>query len=129
MMPRERDEQELLRLCDQVRECAFSLHRFLRHGHPEKVYENGMVNRLRRTGIQVRQQEPLQVCDDDGVLLGEFSADLFIEQLLIVELKACSSLVEEHSAQLFGYLRASSIRDGLLINFGSPRLQVRKLVL
>jgi GxxExxY protein len=56
-------------------------------------------------------------------------ADLFVEQRLIVELKACRSLVDEHVAQLLGYLRASRVEHGLLIDFGTPRLQIRKYVL
>jgi GxxExxY protein len=59
----------------------------------------------------------------------EFFADLFAEQRLIVELKACRTLADEHVAQLLGYLRASRVEHGLIINFGTPRLQIRKYVL
>lgn len=116
-------------MCDRVREVAFELHQYLRHGHLEKVYENGLVHRLRRAGVQVEQQHSLQVRDDDGTVLGDYVADLFIEGVLIVELKACKSLTNEHIAQLFGYLRACQIRHGLLINFGAPTLQIKKYIL
>ncbi len=116
-------------LCDRVREASFALHRHLRHGHVEKVCENGLANRLRKLGLPVRQQHPLSVFDEDGTLLGEFFADLFVDHRLVVELKACRALVDEHVAQLLGYLRASRIEHGLLINFGAPRLQVRKYAL
>lgn len=122
-------KNEIFLLCDRVREAAFALHQHLRHGHVEKVYENGLGHRLRKLGLKVTQQHPLSVFDEGGTLLGEFVADLLVEQRLIVELEACRSLVDEHVAQLLGYLRAARIEHGLLINFGSSRLEIRKYVL
>ena len=116
-------------LCDRIRETSLSLHSHLRHGHVEKVYENGLAHRLRKQNLLAQQQHPLNVVDEDGTVLGEFFADLFVENQLIVELKACRALADEHVAQLLGYLRASRIHHGLLINFGSPRLEIRKYVL
>ncbi len=116
----------VFQLCDQVRETSFALHRHLRHGHLEKVYENGLFHRLRKQGLDVLQQHPLNVLD---TLLGSFAADLFLSGQLVVELKACRALADEHIAQLLGYLRASRIEHGLLINFGSPTLEIRKYVL
>ena len=124
-----RDEKGMFELCGQIREMAFALHVYLKHGHLEKVYENGLVNRLRKAGLMVDQQKLLQVRDEDGAVLGDYYADLLIENALIVELKACKALAAEHMAQTLGYLRASNHRDALLINFGSPILQVKKLVL
>ena len=119
----------IFQLCDLVRETSFALHKHLKHGHAEKVYENGLANRLRKNGIRVIQQRPLSVFDEDGTLLGEFVADLFIEDCLVVELKAVRALADEHVAQLLGYLRASRIEHGLLVNFGTPKLEIRKFVL
>jgi GxxExxY protein len=116
-------------LCDQVRETAFALQKFHRHGHAEKVYENGLAHRLGRQGLKVVRQHPLHVYDEDGTILGEYFADLLVEDQLIVEIKACRSLVDEHVAQLIGYLRSSRREHGLLINFGAPILQVRKYAL
>jgi len=116
-------------LCDQVRETAFALQKFHRHGHAEKVYENGLAHRLCRQGLKVVRQHPLHVYDEDGTILGEYFADLLVEDQLIVEIKACRSLVDEHVAQLIGYLRSSRREHGLLINFGAPILQVRKYAL
>ena len=121
--------KEIFQLCDQIRETSFALHRYLRHGHLEKVYENGLANRLRKAGVQVKQQHPLQVLDEDGTVLGDYFADLFVDGELIVELKACKALTDEHVAQLLGYLRGSRIEHGLLINFGSGKLEVRKYIL
>lgn len=84
---------------------------------------------MKKQGIEVKQQHPLNVYDEDGTLLGEFYADLFVENKLIVELKACRTLAVDAVAQLLGYLRASRIENGLLINFGAPKLQIKKYVL
>jgi len=116
-------------LCDRIRETAFALHTHLRHGHVERVYENGMRNRLKKLGLTVVQQAPLSVFDEDGALLGDFAADLFVQDQIIIELKACRALAAEHTAQLLGYLRASRVEHGLLINFGSPKLEIRKYAL
>ena len=77
-------EQEIFKLCDVVRETAFSLHRYLHHGHLEKVYENGLA------------------------------------------LKACRAITDDHIAQVLGYLRGCRREHGLLINFGAPKLEIRK---
>lgn len=122
-------DQQINQLCDQIRQQGYELHQWLRHGHLEKVYENGMRNRIRRLGLTVEQQHPIQVRDEDGSILGDFLADLYVEDELVIELKACKTLADEHFAQLLGYLRASGKRHGLLINFGAPQLQIRKLVL
>lgn len=119
-------KDDIFLLCDRVCEARFSLHKHLRHGHAEKVYENGLAQRLRKQSLMALQQHPLHVFDEDGTLLGEFFADLFVDSRLIVELKACRALVDEHVAQLLGYLRAARMEHGLLINFGSPRLEIRK---
>jgi GxxExxY protein len=123
-----RNEKELLALCDRIRQIAYDLHIYLGHGHLEKVYENGLAHRLRKTGLRVSQQSPIQVRDEDGTVLGDYYADLLVEENLIIELKACRMLVDEHTAQALGYLRASNLHDALLINFGSPRLQIKKFI-
>ncbi len=122
-------QREIFELCDQIRETSFELQRYLRHGHLEKVYENGLANRLRKKGMHVEQQHPLKVFDEDGTVLGDYFADLVVEKELIVELKACKALASEHVAQLLGYLRACRIEHGLLINFGAPKLQIKKYAL
>jgi GxxExxY protein len=116
-------------LCDVVRETGYAIHRYHRHGHLEKVYENALVSRLRKLGLEVKQQHPLAVFDEDGAETGEYFADLFVENHLIVELKACRSLADEHVAQLLGYLRAARIEHGLLLNFGAIKFQVKKYAL
>jgi len=119
---------DIFALCDTIRQTAFELQSYLRHGHLEKVYENGLANRLRKSGLKVLQQHPLPVRDEDGTVLGDYLADLFINDCLIVELKAVKAIADEHTAQILGYLRASRIEHGLLINFGAPKLEVKKYV-
>jgi GxxExxY protein len=113
------NESTALQLADTIRQTAFESHTFLRHGHNEKVYENSLRNRLRKQGLSVEQQVPIAVHDEDGSPLGEFLADLVVNQEFIIELKA---------AQILGYLRASRIEHGMLINFGSPRIQFHKYI-
>lgn len=116
-------------LCDIVRETAYAIHVYHGHGHLEKVYENALAHRLSRLGLRVRQQHPITVFDEDGTIIGEFFADLFVEERLIVELKAVRMLTSEHVAQLLGYLKSTRIEHGLLINFGSFKFEIRKYVL
>jgi len=123
------DTETLDHLCDRVRECAYELHKFLRHGHLEKIYENGLSHRLNKLGISVQQQYPVPVLDEDDTVLGDLVADLLVENELIVELKAVKAVSDEHVAQLLGYLRGSRKRYGLLVNFGSPKLYIKRYVL
>jgi GxxExxY protein len=116
-------------LCDLVRQTAYDIHVYHGNGHLEKVYENALSHRLRKLGIEVHQQHPVNVYDEDGTLLGEYFADLIIENRLVVELKAVREVAPEHVAQILGYLKSSKIEDGLLINFGSARFQIKKYIL
>jgi GxxExxY protein len=79
--------------------------------------------------MDVKQQHPLAVFDEDGTVLGEYFADLYVEERLIVELKAVKVVADEHVAQLLGYLRSSRIETGLLINFGAPVLSIKKCLM
>jgi len=82
-------ESDIFKLCDRVRQTSYDLHKYLRYGHLEKVYENGLAHRLRQAGLTVVQQHPLKVFDEDGTILGDYFADLYVENCLLVELKAC----------------------------------------
>lgn len=123
------ERDRIFRLCDVIRETGFAIHKFHRYGHLEKVYENALAHRLRKLGISVEQQFPLEVRDEDGTVVGDYFADLFVENCLIIEVKACNALISEHTAQLLGYLRSSRIEHGLLINFGSQRFEIKKFAL
>lgn len=122
-------DEQINKIADFIRETSFAIHRYHKHGHLEKVYENALAHRLRKNGFQVEQQFPISVSDEDGTPLRDYFADLFVENVLIIELKACQNIADEHIAQILGYLRSSRIEHGLLINFGAPRLQIKKYVL
>jgi GxxExxY protein len=122
-------DTEILQFCDTVRETAFVIHTYHRHGHLEKIYENALRHRLIKQRLRVEQQMPLKVFDEDGTLLGEMTADLLVAGELLIELKAVRALLDEHTAQLLGYLRSAQRRHGLLINFGSAKFEIKKYVM
>jgi GxxExxY protein len=113
-------------LSDQVRQIAYDIHKYHARGHLEKVYENALAHRLRKAGLEVTQQQPIKVCDEDGTLIGDYLADLLVEGVLIVELKTAKALAPEHEAQILGYLKSARLEHGLLINFGSFKFEIRK---
>ena len=96
----------------------------LGYGFLEKVYENALANELRRMGLKVEQQTKIQVFYN-GEVVGEYFADLLVEDAVIVELKAVRNLLIEHEAQLLNYLRATPFEVGLLLNFG-PKAEFRR---
>ena len=118
-------EQEANRICDGIRQIAYDLHVYLGVGYLEKVYENGLAHRLIKAGMTVQVQQPIQIADEDGFVIGEYIADMVVEGI-VVELKAVSTLLQIHVAQLLNYLKAMTIEHGLLINFGSEKFQCRK---
>ncbi|MCB9434679.1 MAG: GxxExxY protein [Ardenticatenaceae bacterium] len=97
----------------------------LGYGFLEKIYENAMLYELQRAGLMVEQQRKIDVFYD-GVVMGEYFADLVVEDKIIVELKAASRLLPQHEAQLLNYLRATHFEVGLLLNFGPNPSFARK---
>ena len=113
-------------LSDQVRQTAYDIHVYHGHGHLEKVYENALAHRLRKQGLDVKQQHPIRVFDEDGTPIGDYLADLLVDETLIIELKTAKALAPEHEAQILGYLKSARLEHGLLINFGSYKFEIRK---
>ncbi len=97
--------------------CAYKVHNQLGAGFVEKVYENALRIELEQNGFLVKQQVPIEVFYNE-VIVGEFTADLLIQDCLLLELKAVQSLLPEHEVQLVNYLTATGLESGLLINFG-----------
>ena len=122
------EQEEKKGLCDQIREIAYELHVYLGIGYLEKVYENGLKHRLQKAGLKVETQVPITVYDEDGFVLGDYVADVVVNDI-IVELKSVSSLQPIHIAQLMNYLKATRKKHGMLINFGSEKFQCRKIAL
>jgi GxxExxY protein len=111
-------------LTEKVIGCAYKVHSELGTGFLEKVYENALRIELAEASLTVKQQHPVPV-SYHGQVIGDFFADLMVEERLIVELKAIQSLAREHEVQLVNYLTATGIDDGLLINFG-PSVHVKR---
>lgn len=104
---------------------AYQLHVYLGNGLLEKVYENGLKHRLEKAEFKVEAQKPLQVMDSDGFVLGDYFADLVVNDVLVIELKAVKAIANEHLAQLMNYLKITNQPVGLLINFGSYKFESR----
>jgi GxxExxY protein len=106
--------------------CAFDVINELGVGFLETVYEKALFVALRQKGVAVEVQHPIRVVFR-GTCVGNFFADMLVEQKVLVELKAVKSLAPEHQAQVINYLKATGVEVGLLINFGNPRLEYRRL--
>ncbi|MBO4723243.1 MAG: GxxExxY protein [Muribaculaceae bacterium] len=113
-------------LISDILDCANIVRKALSPGYTEKVYENALMIELSKAGISAKQQSSIIVKYDDKVV-GEFIADIFVENCVIIELKAVQNINEAHQAQLVNYLTATGIDNGLLINFGNEnKIQIRR---
>jgi GxxExxY protein len=104
--------------------CAYKVHNILGSGFLEKVYENALRIELEKLGHRVKQQEPIKV-NYQGQLVGEYYADLWVDEAVVIELKAVQALAKIHEVQLVNYLSATGIDTGLVLNFG-PSVQVKR---
>jgi GxxExxY protein len=118
-------ERRELDLAGRVIGLAMKVHRKLGPGFLESVYENALAVELAHANLRFERQKSLQV-HYEGVVVGDFAADLLIEGVLIVELKAVSAIAPIHEVQLVNYLAATGIEDGLLINFGAISLEFKR---
>lgn len=96
-------------------------------GFLEGVYENALVHELRKNNLHFEQQKMIQVWYD-GIVVGNYRADLLVEEAVIVELKAVTALDSRHFAQCMNYLKATGLSLGLLINSGNPKVEVKRIV-
>ena len=119
--------QEINDVTQAIIGCAYAVSNTLGIGYVEKVYENALVVATRKSGLLVEQQFPIKVVFE-GVVVGEFLADLLVENKVLVELKAASALTQDHMAQALNYLRATGLDVCLLINFGRPKVEVQRLL-
>lgn len=117
---------DLSELTERIIGCAYNVSNNLGIGFVEKVYENAFAIELRAAGLKGIQQFPIKVHYRDAIV-GEFFADLLVEDQVLVELKAVTDIDSNHLAQALNYLRASKHCICLLINFGKPRIQIRSL--
>jgi GxxExxY protein len=113
-------------LTDKIIGCAYDVYNQLGYGFMEKVYENAMMIKLPQKGLAVVQQAPINVYFEDK-LVGEYFADIMVNNKVIIEFKAVSSLSKAHEVQLVNYLKATGIKVGLVINFGEKLKIVRRV--
>ena len=115
-------------ITEKIIGCAFTVSNTLGAGFLEKVYENALGHELRKSGLHILQQYSMEV-KYDGVVVGEYVADVLVEDAVLVELKAVKALDEIHMAQCINYLRATGLHVCLLLNLGKPKLEIKRLVL
>jgi GxxExxY protein len=114
-------------ITDKVIKAFYNVYNKLGYGFLEKVYENSMMLELKKFGLQCKHQCPIKVFYDNENV-GEYFADIIVNDLVIVELKAAENLCEEHECQLVNYLKATEIEVGLLFNFGKKPQLKRKVL-
>jgi GxxExxY protein len=121
----EMTEEEINLLTERIIGCAFKVSNALGCGFLEKVYENALVHELRKNGLMAQPQHPINV-HYEGVLVGEFYADILVSHTILVELKATTDHQDIYTAQCLNYLKGTGKPICLLLNFGKPRLEVKR---
>ena len=115
-------------ISEKIIGCAFSVSNALGSGFLEKVYQNALLIELANAGLQAEKEKQIQVLYKNQVV-GDYFTDILVNQQIIIETKAVQSLNEVHQAQLLNYLKATNLPLGLLINFGTPKVQIKRMVL
>ena len=126
MQPRGKFEGKHSELTGKILGAFFQVHKELGYGFKEKVYENALVILLNEMGLKVEPQVDLHVYFH-GQMVGEYTADLIVNDVVLLELKAADKIVDDHAAQLLNYLKATNIEIGLVLNFG-PTAEFRRKV-
>jgi GxxExxY protein len=119
--------EDLDSLTRKIIGAAFRVSSQLGSGFLEKVYENALLHELRKAGLGVEQQRPVQVWYD-GTIVGDYITDILVENRVVVEIKAVAGLERAHYSQCANYLRATGLRVCLLLNFARPTLELRRIV-
>ncbi|BBB47024.1 GxxExxY protein [Pelolinea submarina] len=119
--------EKLNRITEKIIGCAYTVSNTLGIGFLEKVYENALAVELRKNDLKFIQQAPIEVTYK-GFIVGDYVADLLVEDAVLVELKAVKTLDENHLAQCINYLKSSNYGVCLLINFGTKRIQIKRII-
>ena len=122
------DRGRINQISERIIGCAFTVSNGLGSGFLEKVYENALAHELRKAELSVVQQHAM-VARYDGVVVGEYVADLLVESLVLVELKHARIIDDVHLAQCLNYLKVTGLRLCLLLNSGKPRVEIRRIAL
>lgn len=112
-------------LIKQIVQCAYNVRTKLSAGFLESVYLNALLIELHDNGLKAEKEVPITVHYNNHIV-GEFRADIIVEKTVVVELKAVQQLTTAHEAQLVNYLTATNIEHGLLINFGSEKIEIKR---
>jgi GxxExxY protein len=120
-----RSELQYGEITEKIIGCAFEVINELGAGFLESVYEKAFSIALQDKGLRVKCQHPIHVRFRQRIV-GEFYADLFVDEKVIIELKVAKAIAPEHQAQTINYLKATGIEVGLLINFGNPKLEYKR---
>lgn len=112
----------------QINGTVYEVNRVLGPGFLEKVYENALLTELRRRGLRAESQMPIKV-SYKGDVVGDYFADILVEDQVIVELKTVERIERIHEAQVLNYLKATGLKVGLLVNFKHSKATVKRLVL
>jgi GxxExxY protein len=121
------EQQRLNQITEKIIGCAFKVGNTLGSGFLEKVYENALLHELKKAGLLAEQQKEIPVYYD-GVVVGLYVADLLVDNSVLIELKTVKSFDEIHMAQCLNYLKATGHKGCLLINFGCPRVDFKRIV-
>ena len=127
-MEKEEYQLKINQVTERIIACVFRVGNTLGCGFLEKVYENALTIELRQNGFKVEQQHLIRVFYHNEPV-GDFAADLLIEDCVIVELKSARMLDDVHAAQCLNYLKATGLKVCLLVNFGKPRAEIKRIVL
>jgi GxxExxY protein len=127
-MDTDKHRWEMNKITETVIGAAYQVGNTLGSGFLEKVYENALAIEIRKSGLQAVQQHPINVKYEDAIV-GEFVADLLVQTEVLIELKAVKALDEIHLAQCLNYLKATGLRICLLINFGNPKVEIKRIML
>jgi len=119
------DNAQTYDLAGKVIGCAMRVHQILGHGFCESVYQNALIQELRLSNIPAESEQKIRVLYKN-IVVGDFLADLIVDQTLIIELKAVRTLSDAHEVQLVNYLTSTRIKEGVLLNFGASSLQFKK---
>ena len=112
----------------KINGAIFEVNKILGPGFLEKVYENALLLELENRGLEADKQVPIKVTYKDN-LVGEYFADILVENQVIIELKTVKNIDKNHEAQLLNYLKATGIKVGILVNFKQTRAEIKRMVL
>ena len=121
------DKHRLNLISEKVIGCVFTVSNSLGAGFLEKVYQNALLIELSSAGLQFEKEKQIQV-KYQGQIIGDYFADIVVHEMIIIEIKAVQNLNEIHQAQLLNYLKATNMPLGLLINFGTAKVQIKRML-